>query len=110
MQCRNSRLGTTLIIELVGQLDGTTGPAFEDHCRQSVLLGDQTVVLDLASLEYISSAGLRSILTVAKQLKKQGGVIMISRAHGVVRDVLEVSGLSTVFRFVDAPSDAHQPA
>lgn len=106
MYCSHSRLGSTLVVELRGRLDADTADTLETHCHQALVKTDRTLVLDLAHLEYLSSAGLRAILTLAKQLKGQGATIALSNATGVVREVLEVSGFSAIFRFVDAPDAA----
>lgn len=105
MQCKNSRLGKALIVELSGRLDTATAASFEDHCRQSIEPTDQALVLDLERLEYLSSAGLRGILAVAKPLKARGVSVAISKAEGAVRDVLQLSGFSTIFPLIDVPVD-----
>lgn len=111
MYLSQSRLGTTLIVELSGRLDADTASSLEDHCRLALQKSDQTLVLDLAHLEYLSSAGLRSILTLAKQFKSQGGTLALSHASGVVREVLEVSGFASIFPMIDASqSTSPEPA
>ncbi len=108
MQCQNRRIDKTLVVELSGQLDNATAQPFEDHCRQSMGQGEQGLVLDFARLEYLSSAGLRSILTIAKHAKTLHETVSISNARGPVREVLEVSGLSTIFPFLDSPGEPHR--
>jgi len=105
MYCTHSRLGKTLIVELSGRLDANTAVAFEEQCRQFLEPADQAVVLDLGRLDYVSSAGLRSILTLAKQLKTQRGSLRLCKASGVVREVLEVSGFLAIFPLIESPAD-----
>jgi anti-sigma B factor antagonist len=107
MECKNRQLGETLVVELGGRLNSDTVTAFEDHCRQSIGHALQDVVLDMGKLEYLSSAGLRSILTVAKRVKAIGGNVSICNATGLVHEILEVSGFLTIFPFVDPPVDLH---
>ena len=62
-----------LVIELEGRLDTTTSPELESELAQS-LEGVETLVFDLRGLEYISSAGLRVLLSSQKKMSQQGGM------------------------------------
>lgn len=59
--------------------------------------GQETLVLDFARLEYISSAGLRVLMLAAKQAKAQGGRILIAALQPVVREIFEISRFNMVF-------------
>lgn len=74
-----------------GQVDGNSAPALE-----SALLagGEARVVLDLAGVEYMSSAGLRLVVLVSKRLKQRGGSLVLCGLQPLVREVFEVSGLA----------------
>ena len=106
MQCHNSRLGRRLTVELSGQLDNSTAQAFEDHCRQSIAPDDQALMLDLSRLDYVSSAGLRSILTILKKVKPQGGKVIICGAKGTAKEIFDISGFSSMFPMVNTLEDA----
>ena len=73
------------IIELVGRLDTTTAPALDKTINNDI--GDaKNIVLDLKKLEYISSAGLRVILSAQKKMQKIGSM----KLTGVCDEVMEV--------------------
>ena len=63
-------------------------------CAACLEAGDKRLVVDLAGLEYISSAGLRSILASAKKLKAQGGDLAFCALSGIVAEVFAVSGFA----------------
>lgn len=61
------------MFELDGELDSQSSQSFQNEALQAVEAGTQYAILDLSRLSYISSAGLRSLLTVAKALAIKGG-------------------------------------
>ena len=73
------------IIELVGRLDTTTAPALDKTITEDI--GDaKNLVLNLKGLEYISSAGLRVLLSAQKKMQKIGSM----KVRGVREEVMEV--------------------
>jgi len=87
-----------------GRLDVMTAADFEKECQQAIDDGVKKLVIDLTELEYISSAGLRGILSSAKKLKAVGGAITFCGLTGMVEEVFLVSGLGSIFT-VTATSD-----
>ncbi|MNR95564.1 putative anti-sigma factor antagonist BtrV [compost metagenome] len=82
----------TTVMTVSGRLDAVSAPEFERDCSG---YSDARIVLDLSGLEYVSSAGLRSILTLAKQVKSGGGSLAIAGLNGLVKDVFEMSGFDS---------------
>lgn len=88
-----SRIGQGyLVVSVAGRLDTGTAPEFESKCQAWLNEGNVRVILDLSGLEYISSAGLRSVISTAKRAKGGGGALILSGATGLVQEVLAVSG------------------
>ncbi len=81
-----------LVIELEGRLDTTTAPQLEAELKNS-LDGVTELVFDLGALEYISSAGLRVLLSAYKTMRGQGSM-KITNANELVQEVFEVTGFS----------------
>lgn len=86
--------GTTLTLAPEGRLDTTTAPQLEAEVKDS-LEGVTTLVLDLAALEYISSAGLRVVLSAQKAMNKQGSMV-VRKVNEYVMEVLEVTGFADI--------------
>ena len=82
----------TLVFELEGRLDTTTAPQLEAELKNS-LDGVTELVFDLGALEYISSAGLRVLLSAYKTMRGQGSM-KITNANELVKEVFEVTGFS----------------
>ena len=81
-----------LVVELEGRLDTTTAPQLEEELKNS-LDGVTELVLDLEALEYISSAGLRVLLSAYKTMRGKGSM-KITNANELVQEVFEVTGFS----------------
>lgn len=81
-----------LTIRLRGRLDTATAPQLEGELKTS-LAGVQKLVLDLEELEYISSAGLRVLLSTQKTMKKQGSMV-VRHVSPIVMEVFEMTGFS----------------
>ncbi len=86
--------GTDLTIALKGRLDTATAPQLENELASS-LDGVQNLVLDLGELEYMSSAGLRLLLSAQKQMSKQGTMKVI-HVNDVIKEIFEVTGFSDI--------------
>ncbi len=96
MQVKEEREGDALILCLQGRLDSANAKAFEAALLAPVQAGEKLVVLDLAMLEYISSAGLRVILIAAKQQKARQARFALCGLRNEIREVFEISGFAKI--------------
>ena len=86
--------GSELTVALEGRLDTTTAPQLEEELKAS-LDGVTALTLDLGQLDYISSAGLRVLLSAEKTMKKQGGMKLINVGEAIM-EIFEVTGFSDI--------------
>jgi len=70
--------GSATIVQVSGRIDAETAPGFEQNCLEAVHGAEKLVVLDFGGVQYISSAGLRSLLVVGKGLQERGGVFRLA--------------------------------
>ncbi|MDR3641964.1 MAG: STAS domain-containing protein [Humidesulfovibrio sp.] len=94
MEFTKNKEGVFLVLAVTGRLDAITARDFEEECKACIASGEKRLVVDLAGLEYISSAGLRSILAVAKLLKPLGGDLAFCDLAGIVAEVFAMSGFA----------------
>ena len=82
-----------VMFEISGRLDTTTTPNLEKRINK---LSDDTkeLVFDMSGLEYISSAGIRTILGAYNRMHSNQGTMRIEKANDTVRDVFKMTGLS----------------
>ena len=86
--------GTELTIALAGHLDTVTAPQLEAELKDS-LNGVESLRLDFASLDYISSAGLRVLLAAQKTMNKQGRMVL-SHVNETIAEIFDVTGFSDI--------------
>lgn len=106
MEFESARKGDKTLVIVRGRMDAVTAPEFEKEIDTRLQAGDTVVVADLTDLEYISSAGLRSILTSGKKLKAAGGSLAFCGLDGMVQEVFSVSGFTAMFPVFDTAEDA----
>lgn len=82
--------GTNLIIALEGRLDTTTAPQLETEVK-STLSDVKDLTFDFSRLDYISSAGLRVLLSAQKVMNKQGNM-RITNVNETIMEVFDVTG------------------
>ena len=94
------------IITVQGRIDGVTAPEFENYLSDFISQGTRAFIVDLDALEYISSAGLRSILATAKRLKADQGSICFTGLKSTVEEVFKISGFHSIFKVFDSNESA----
>ncbi|MFO7985647.1 MAG: STAS domain-containing protein [Desulfatiglandaceae bacterium] len=85
-----------IIAAVNGRIDAVTAPEFERQLNDWVAQGRSDLLMDLNGLDYISSAGLRSMLGIAKKLKKDGRALMLCSLTDTVKEVFDISGFNTI--------------
>lgn len=86
--------GNSLTLALSGRLDTTTAPELEAEFKECVA-GVEKLTFDFKDLEYISSAGLRVLLTAQKTMSKQGEMI-IKNVSETISEIFDVTGFSDI--------------
>jgi anti-anti-sigma factor len=106
MEITTRTTGDTTIIAVVGKLDSITSPQAQ-QAIDAVLAGGATrVALDFGGLDYISSAGLRVMLSAAKKLGASGGRLRMFGLNHSVREVFDISGFSAILPVFPTEGDA----
>ena len=86
--------GKKLELVLSGRLDTTTAPQLEEVVNKG-LAGKDTLVFNMQDLEYISSAGLRTLLAAQKIMNKQGTMTVTNASEGI-KEIFSVTGFSDI--------------
>lgn len=80
-----------LVVE--GELDPHTAPLLERELDEAIEVGDDSVVLDLESLGFMDSAGLRLLISAHNQLTASGRALILRRPSQAATRLLEITGL-----------------
>lgn len=102
MEIQEGRSGDVLVVAPRGRVDSTTSGDLEHRLLDLLGSGQRRLVLDLAGIEYISSAGLRVLLLVAKRLKTERGDLVLCALTPAVRQVFELAGFLPIFQLEDS--------
>ena len=94
MKINKNLNGSSLNVALEGRLDTTTAPELEQSLKESIAAATE-LTMDFAKLEYISSAGLRVLLSAHKAMSKKGGMKVVN-VNEVVKEVFEVTGFADI--------------
>ena len=84
------------IISLEGKMDAISAPEFEHKMGEWLEQGETSFIINLGEVCYMSSAGLRSILIVAKKLKEQDGKLIFVNLREEVQKIFRISGFSSM--------------
>lgn len=90
MNITKTNSDSELVLKVEGRLDTTTAPALETEIKNSID-GVSSLIFDFAALEYISSAGLRVLLTAQKIMSKQGKMV-VKNVSNAINEIFEVTG------------------
>ena len=94
MKITKTQNGTELTVALEGRLDTTTAPVLETELKAS-LDGIENLTMDFEALDYISSAGLRVLLSAQKIMNKQGEM-KVAHVSETIMEIFEVTGFSDI--------------
>ena len=95
MEIKKNLDGTKLEMSVSGRLDTNTAPQFETELKNS-LNGVTDLTLDFSALDYISSAGLRVLLSAQKQMNAQKGTMTVCGVNEIVKEIFEVTGFTDI--------------
>lgn len=106
MEVTGAKQNKAYVVTVNGRMDTTTAPEFEKTVTEWMGQGETTFIVDLKGLEYISSAGLRSILMVGKKLKAQKGSMAFCSLAPMVAKVFYISNFAALFPISDSLEEA----
>lgn len=95
-----------VVLAISGRMDAVTSPEFDNKIGSLISGGEASFALDFSGLEYISSAGLRSVLAAGKKIKGANGKLLITGLQGTVKEVFEISGFDSLFPVFTDVNDA----
>ena len=96
MEVTSERQGTAVIVKTEGRVDGSNASDFQDALEAAIGPDDDAVILNLARLDYISSAGLRIILLSAKDLRQRDVKFAICSLSPSVHELFIISGFDQI--------------
>lgn len=106
LEIRESREAEVLVLELIGRLDTKTSGALEKSVAANLGAGQRRFILDLAGMEYVSSAGLRIFLVLAKKVSGGPGGLALCGLSPQVKEVFDIAGFTRLFTLAATRAEA----
>lgn len=94
------------VVSIKGRMDAISSPEFEKEVSELMAEGQKDFIIDFGELDYISSAGLRSILATAKKLESKEGKLLLSSLKDMVKEVFEISGFTAIIPVYESVESA----
>ena len=98
--------GGATVISARGRIDSMTAARLGDALNAEIAAGHTLLVLDLAGVDYMSSAGLRELVNALKKVKRASGDLRLAQPSRRVREVMEMAGLDTIFLIFETSAEA----
>ena len=105
MEVFEARTGGATILRIVGRVDSSVSKLLEERV-QVLIARDDHIVVDLAGMTYVSSAGLRSFIMLAKHAHAKNQTISLCAMREEVTEIFEISGLLELFAVHDTVESA----
>jgi stage II sporulation protein AA (anti-sigma F factor antagonist) len=105
VEIRTADVSGVTVMSVSGRLDSVTSGALDTEVKNRIAAGQTRLVLDLSALDYISSAGLRVVLSAARPLRDKGAV-GLAAPRPMVRQVLEIAGVTSLIKVYGSAADA----
>jgi len=103
---RVSELEQVTLVEVIGRVDSLNAAELGTSLSNAIDEGNTNIVLDLSQVSYMSSAGLRELVSAFKKVRRVSGDLRIAQPSTRVQEVLEMAGLDTIFQIFPTQTDA----
>jgi len=95
-----------LVLKPSGRIDANTAQAFEEESLRHINASLNRIIIDFSLLDYLSSAGLRALLIIARGVKNQGGDAIMCSLPDNINNVIKISGFDTILGVYSTVDDA----
>lgn len=101
-----SHQSSALVIHMKGRIDASSAKDLEQQCLGLIGTGEKNLILDFSEVDYISSAGLRVVLLIGKQLSSSDSSLKLCSMNEIIMNVFEISGFSKLFKIFNSLAEA----
>jgi anti-anti-sigma factor len=106
MNITTQEQGDIKVLRFEGRLDTNTSPDAQTALEGLIGEGAQKILVDFEKLDYVSSAGLRVLLSTAKQLTRSSGELRLSNLNETVQEIFDISGFDTLLNVFGSREEA----
>jgi len=106
LEMQEQSKGNVLILHFKGKLDAMSAPSAEKKSFDYINKGHSRLVFDFSGVDFLSSAGMRMLLSTSKKLRTQTGHLVLCNVCPSVMDVLVLSGFNHVLEITKSVDEA----
>lgn len=106
VELKEEKKGDVLLLKIKGRLDAISSPVAEKKVFECINNGQHKLLLDFSGVSYLSSAGMRMLLSTTKKLKSLSGKLVVCSITTNVMDVLKMSGFDHVLEIAKTEEEA----
>jgi anti-anti-sigma factor len=99
MEAQVEEKGDVIVVRVKGRLDAASSPQLEKKINSIIESGHFKLILNLAGVDYLSSAGMRLMLSISKKLKHLEGKVIACNVNDDVMEVIKMAGFHQVLEF-----------
>jgi anti-sigma B factor antagonist len=106
MELSTKEMKRVSMLTVSGRIDSNTAPDFDKALQSLINANRSQIVVNMKDVEYLSSAGLRALVSAVKAAKGGGGDVRIAEPSKRVREVMDLAGLNSIFAMYDDTVEA----
>ena len=106
LEIKVNEVNEIVVIKFIGNLDTSTSPEAETEINDWLSKNTKKMVVNLKETTYVSSVGLRVFLATAKKMTASSGAVKFCCPNEVVKEILDISGFSTILDVKDSEQEA----
>ena len=108
LEIKEDEIDQKKIMRIMGRLDAASSPALEDKVNFLIEGDESYLLLDLQQLEYLSSAGMRFLLSATKHLKAKNGNLILFGIRPDVMEIISMAGFEKILNICSSQEEALQ--
>ena len=106
MIINETKQGEIKIVQPIGKMDAAGAPELDQYLVRLIESGTPKLIIDLARIDYVSSAGLRVFLAAAKKMQPLKGKILLAAPTAQVQQIFDIAGFSSILTIVPTLNEA----
>jgi anti-anti-sigma factor len=110
MEILEARTGNMAVVHVVGRVNSGNAPELDERLKQLVGAGCRGIVIDLAHLDHMTSAGFRCLLRAERQVQQLAGKLVLCGLQGLTLELFEVGGFLAMFSIASTREEAMRQA
>ncbi|MCH9630335.1 MAG: putative anti-sigma factor antagonist BtrV [Chlamydiia bacterium] len=106
LNIEEKRVGSVLILRLEGRIDAVSSGILDKSLTEVINKQHDKIALDFTKVDYLSSAGMRLLLSVTKKMKASDGMLCIFSVHDDVMEIIRMAGFERILTLYPLEKDA----